>query len=523
MKDSPATGCRGDSALPRGGNRSHSRLRGLLLAWLSVLVVGGQLAAAPPALAAFPGIDGRLVFAAADPDFEIYTINADGSGRKQLTNNEPGIDENSPAWSPDSSRIAFTRSNAFEGAGVPNIWVMNADGSGQVHLLGTPFEGAGDPTWLPNGRIGFAMDGDIWTMDADGSDQVNVTNTQFVSESAPRWSPDGTKIAFVEPGEIWIMNADGSGATFLTNANEDVLSWSPDGSKVAFSRGGQVWVIKPDGSEETQLSDSGSWPSWSPGGTHIAFTSTRDGNAELYIMNADGSAQTRITHTQVGEIFVDWQSVNLALSVSSTRVLYKRSVYVTAHLVPFETTPNPIVSIYQTPYGGTKTLVASAPVDPSGNLTVAVTMYRRSTFVAEWSGDVDHPAGAVSPTRTVYVYALVRGKLSGYYATSGKYRLYHYTSNCPNFYKGCPTYTAMVVPNHHGKYVYITLQGYLSGAWRTVDSFRVRLNSQSKRTVVFVYGNRKIIGIRWRVHVQFKGDADHLGRTSPWSYFKVTS
>ena len=282
-------------------------------------------------------------------------------------------------------------------------------------------------------------------------------------------------------------------------------------------------MIKSDGSEETQLTDSGSWPSWSPSGTHIAFTSGRDGNAELYIMNADGSAQTRITHTARAEILVDWQSVNLTLSVSSTKVLYRRSVHVTAHLVPFETTPNPIISIYETPYGGTKSLVASAPVDDSGNLTVAVTMYERSVFVAEWSGDVDHPAGALSPTRTVYVYALVRGKLSGYYGTSGKYKLYHFTSNCPNFGKGCPTYTATVIPNHHGKYVYFTLQGYVDGAWRTVLSFRARLNSHSKRTVIFVYVNRKVIGIRWRVHVRFKGDADHLGRTSRWSYFKVTS
>jgi Tol biopolymer transport system component len=48
-------------------------------------------------------------------------------------------------------------------------------------------------------------------------------------------------------------------------------------------------------------------PAWSPDGTKIAFDSMRDGNAEIYIMNADGSAQTRITQNSAGDMFTVWQ------------------------------------------------------------------------------------------------------------------------------------------------------------------------------------------------------------------------
>lgn len=167
-------------------------------------------------------------------------------------------------------------------------------------------------------KIVFATNRDgsmqIYVMNADGSAVTRLTYSG-ANDDFPRWSPDGTKILFQSDRDhpdtgymdIYVMNADGSGvARLTTDASDDSFaSWSPDGSKIVFQNIGngvyyQVWAMNADGSSPINLTNSSSSdgePSWSPDGSKIAFASDRDhaGYDSVYVMNANGSAQQRLT------------------------------------------------------------------------------------------------------------------------------------------------------------------------------------------------------------------------------------
>ena len=312
---------------------------------LLALVVLAANAAAVPSWAAFPGQNGKIAFASfrtagvgvnnPEGDREIFAVNPDGSDLQQLTSNARFDDD--PAYSPDGRRIVFTRDNV-------EIWVMNADGSGEgIQLTDVSDRDRTremDPSFSPDGKkIVFARAvvgdskpftrGDIYKMDAsDGSNQVNLTKTRGVIELAPDWSPGGKKIAFDATGAIYKVNAsDGSARTRLTGRElyGSAPSWSPDGKKMAFNASdnrvpgparSDIYKMKADGSEKTRLTESPTSdlaPAWSPDGNQIAFFSDRDGDREdnnsfsIVKMNADGSDEEKITDGVPRDFNPDWQ------------------------------------------------------------------------------------------------------------------------------------------------------------------------------------------------------------------------
>jgi Tol biopolymer transport system component len=295
-----------------------------LLVATAVLGTGLVLVASPAGSA--PVVNGRIAFnSRVDGIPEIFVMNADGSGRTNLTNN-PAEDFDAD-WSVDGRRLAFTTTRSGGG----DIYVMNPDGSGQTNLSDHP---AYDllPTFGPDGRIAFVSNRggpfDIWAMNADGSGQTNLTDGD--GGSWPDWSPVGNKIVFESDRDgdydLWVINADGSNPTNLTNTDslsEGEAVWSPDGTKIVYAVENDVHVMNADGTGDVNLTNTADpeySPDWSPDGTRIVYERDVDGlNQEIFTMNADGSAQTNISNHPENDSVAVWQPVPISIAKAKAK------------------------------------------------------------------------------------------------------------------------------------------------------------------------------------------------------------
>ena len=340
------------------------RRKAVVLLALGALAAGvtfsvGQAAArsgadvsAPVALSAGatpPGANGKLLFERETRDgtrggTDMFTVAADGSGVTRLTG-QRGT-EGDASWSPDGSKVAFTRARNPE-EGPYEIWVMNADGSGLRQL--TRHRGFSiAPAWSPDGRkIVYATNAvrrqrtGLYVMNSDGSGTQRLRTSRTRDYSDPSWSPDGARIAFaiLRSGEtprefdssIAVVDADDGGnlrrLTRPGGPDELNPNSSPSGSQIAFERNrlfnvGQsdIWVMNADGSGKRRITATRVYetnPVFSPDGTRIAFTDDRDNRRlsrerlgrgfELYTMALDGSGVVRVTTNRRTDAFPDWQ------------------------------------------------------------------------------------------------------------------------------------------------------------------------------------------------------------------------
>lgn len=179
---------------------------------------------------------------------------------------------------------------------------------------------------------------------------IPVTRTSTTSTAitiiptlTPTLLPFAGKVAFSKWSDIYIMNTNGTGQEKLTDnlANSMLPTWSPDGANIAFTAGlapsEQIFSIKADGSDQQQLTfskGSSYWPSWSPDGEYLAFLSNRDeilsdqGTliSQVYIMNANGSNQRRLTNDRNMYSSLSWSPTG-DLIATDVNVLASSGIY----------------------------------------------------------------------------------------------------------------------------------------------------------------------------------------------------
>jgi Tol biopolymer transport system component len=238
------------------------------------------------------------------PRFALLELDESGSEQRLVV--RAPADElerlSSPAWSPDAKRVYF---------------------------VGTLGEREGE-------RFRY-HESDVFVVDVHGGKPRRVTRWRDVVAVAP--SPDGRTLLvgrFEDPAKgppfavgLWLAGADGTNERRLLDAPDGAFdldgTWSPDGRRIAFTRCGQprfgeaglvettcaVHGVAADGSDLHKLADRSTQPAFSPDGRRLAFVSDRDQHGmyatgadevelanELYVMDADGGDQRRLTRSE---------------------------------------------------------------------------------------------------------------------------------------------------------------------------------------------------------------------------------
>ena len=268
-------------------------------------------------------------------------------------------------WSPDGSRILFTRRIDEQG---PPIGVVEANGSRLWGIEDVPsdrvsrqsgpmrtFDVSADGSRIVYSTCGYAVfqnEGyEIVVSNIDGTDTRRLTDNDS-AELYPVWSPDGARVAFLGRAELTIYTvATGEWTSVPIDVAPIRPAWSPDGRSLAFlayatrpagysDRWGGVRVhanvdvhtVGPDGSGLRMIiSNAASAPSWSPDGERIAVATFEGDGAALYTFAADGSDPVMVVRVDTKDIVyrIPWRSdpipvwvPNVSWSPDGSKIMY---------------------------------------------------------------------------------------------------------------------------------------------------------------------------------------------------------
>ncbi len=279
-----------------------------------------------------------LVLVSCDPTAETSSsvqVDTRPDGAVRLTLPPTGASDQNPAFSPDGSRLVFTRFDSGYNVGPAGLFLLDL-GSEQVTRL-TPVEDQ-DNVNLPGAawdassdRIVLASDrletDDLWRVAPDGTGLSRITAHRGLPwYIEPSWSPDGQWIVFEarQPGasedgnvgEIWKVRSNGADLTQLTGTagfDDRQPNWSPAGDRILFQRRAlpdglwDIYAMAPDGSDVRNVTDDpvamDTDASWSPDGAYIVYSSDHGGLPvpNIFVISAAGGQPRRITSSTTQE------------------------------------------------------------------------------------------------------------------------------------------------------------------------------------------------------------------------------
>jgi dipeptidyl aminopeptidase/acylaminoacyl peptidase len=222
-----------------------------------------------------------------------------------------------PAASLAGQQIVFDMQGA--GAGLRDIYRIGVNGKGLVQLTADSAEHH-EPT-MRHGLVAFGSARStgivIATVRAGAGASGGTSPVLFGPGDAPALSPDGKMVAYLslnaQVPRVWTAHVDGTGAQRLAAADagwdgaiEQHPAWSPVGDRIAYvsTRNGNasIFVARVGGAPGSAAllasapSGASVEPAWSPDGARVVFTSNRDGPTDLYVVTVAGRVVSRLTH-----------------------------------------------------------------------------------------------------------------------------------------------------------------------------------------------------------------------------------
>jgi Tol biopolymer transport system component len=306
-------------------------VRSFIQSVFALAVIALALACAPMAMAA-----NEIAY---ECDLDICLMDpANPSTVQNLTDNGEASFDEKPIWSPDGTKVAFISDFTTKGRGEKNVFVMPASGAEDTINLATQisdfkrdYKVLDDLAWSPDGsRIAFtrgtnSQDDKVLVENADGTSVFPLPIGDETDNRHPTWSPDSSKIAYsvvkgVPQPQVYVASSQGGIGQPLSNGAGLEPDWSPDGSLIAFdayqhSNFGYVdlHIVNADGSGTPLVvtpSAQTEWTfnAWSPDGGRIAYRSTPSNEQSLYrVMNADGSGDHPLASPGEGDArYASW-------------------------------------------------------------------------------------------------------------------------------------------------------------------------------------------------------------------------